>query len=89
MSSRRSLIQQQVMSALAALLAISPNWAHDPPPAAEQERCYGIAKAGQNECGTARHACAGQSKVDNDPDDWKLVPVGTCVKLGGNTKPIH
>lgn len=87
MSSRRSLIQQQVMSALAALVAISPAWAHDPAPAAEQERCYGIAKAGQNECGTARHACAGQSKADHDPYDWKLVPAGTCVKLGGKTKP--
>jgi len=56
-------------------------------PAPGQERCYGIAKAGQNDCGTSRHACAGQATVDHDPHDWQTVPNGTCVKLGGKTKP--
>ena len=87
MSSKRSLIQQQVLSALAALLTVSYAGAHDPAPVADQERCYGIAKAGQNDCGTARHACAGQGTVDRDPLDWKTVPKGTCLKLGGKTTP--
>ncbi|GAB4283702.1 MAG: hypothetical protein Kow0058_02600 [Roseovarius sp.] len=47
------------------------------------ERCYGIAKAGQNDCAGAQHACSGQSTVDYDPGDYKLVPDGTCVQLGG------
>jgi uncharacterized membrane protein len=53
---------------------------------ADQEKCYGVAKAGQNDCGTATHGCAGQAKVDHDAKEWKLVAKGTCEKLGG--KPI-
>jgi uncharacterized membrane protein len=51
--------------------------------AADTEKCFGIAKAGQNDCGTAKHACAGSSKADNDPAEWKYVPKGTCDKMGG------
>jgi uncharacterized membrane protein len=54
-------------------------------PKAGSEVCYGIAKAGQNDCGTAKHGCAGQAKTDKDPSDWKYVPKGTCEKMGGKT----
>jgi len=54
---------------------------------ADQERCYGVAKAGQNDCGTATHGCAGAAKVDNDPLEWKLVPKGSCEKTGGKLTP--
>lgn len=47
------------------------------------EKCFGIAKAGKNDCSTAKHACNGQSTVDNDPTDFKLVPKGDCEKIGG------
>jgi uncharacterized membrane protein len=49
----------------------------------EKEKCFGIAKAGQNDCGTAKHACAGLSKADNDTNEWKYVANGTCEQLGG------
>lgn len=49
------------------------------------EKCYGVAKAGKNDCGTAKHACAGEAKSDNDPTEWKYVPKGTCESLGGKT----
>jgi uncharacterized membrane protein len=54
-------------------------------PAADKEKCYGVSKAGQNDCANTAgtHACAGQTKVDNSPDDWKYVAAGTCAKLGG------
>jgi uncharacterized membrane protein len=52
----------------------------------EKEKCYGIAKAGQNDCGTAQHTCAGKAKKDNAADEWKYVAKGTCEKLGGKTK---
>ena len=51
------------------------------------EKCYGVAKAGQNDCGTARHTCAGKATKDQSPDEWKYVPKGTCEKLGGKTHP--
>ena len=54
--------------------------------AADQEKCWGVAKAGQNECGSNKtaHACAGQSKRDYDPNDFKVVKTGTCVDMGGS-----
>jgi uncharacterized membrane protein len=49
----------------------------------EQERCYGIAKAGKNDCSTATSACAGTAKQDFQKDAWVYVPKGTCLKLAG------
>lgn len=51
------------------------------------EKCYGIAKANQNDCGTANHSCAGESKIDGDKNAWMMVPTGLCNKIvGGKTK---
>ena len=51
------------------------------------EKCMGIVKAGMNDCGTAGHACGGQSTKDNAPDEWIYVPKGTCAKItGGKVK---
>ena len=53
-----------------------------------KEKCYGVAKAGKNDCAANGHSCAGQSKVDNDPTEWKYVPKGTCGRIvGGSTSP--
>ncbi len=51
------------------------------------DKCYGIAKAGQNACGSATgmHACAGAAKVDRDPGDWVNMPAEECAKQGGKT----
>ena len=56
-------------------------------PAGDKETCYGVAKAGQNDCATAKHACATMAKVDKDATDFTLVAKGTCEKIGGTTKP--
>lgn len=56
-------------------------------PKADQEACYGVAKAGQNDCGTATHGCAGAAAVDKDPNEWKFVAKGSCTKLGGSLEP--
>ena len=56
-------------------------------PKADQEMCYGVAKAGQNDCGTATHGCMGAAATDNDPGEWKFVAKGSCTKLGGSLKP--
>ncbi len=50
---------------------------------AAKEKCYGVAEAGKNDCGTAKHSCAGQAATDKAPDEWKYVPKGECEKLGG------
>ena len=53
----------------------------------EKEKCFGIAKAGQNDCAnlSGSHSCAGQSKLDNDAGEWKYVAKGTCKSLNGMT----
>ena len=64
---------------LASLVAAQPVKAKE-----GTEKCYGVAKAGQNDCGTGKHACAGQgAKTDNDPTEWKYVAKGSCEKMGG------
>ena len=52
---------------------------------AAKEKCFGIAKAGQNDCASANgsHSCSGQAKVDKAPEEWKYVAKGTCEKAGG------
>ena len=52
-----------------------------------KDKCFGIAKAGQNDCAnlSGSHSCAGQSKVDNDTGEWKYVAKGTCKDLKGLT----
>jgi uncharacterized membrane protein len=54
--------------------------------AQDQEKCWGVAKAGKNDCGSNKtsHSCAGQSKADYDPNDFKAVKAGTCVEMGGS-----
>lgn len=73
-------------TALASLLALGlagPAAAQDK----GKEKCFGIAKAGQNDCANAAktHSCAGQSKVDMSADDWKYVAKGTCKQMNGLT----
>jgi uncharacterized membrane protein len=48
-----------------------------------KEKCLGVAEAGKNDCAAGDHSCAGQSKVNKDPKDWKYVPKGECEKMGG------
>lgn len=52
-----------------------------------KEKCYGIAKAGQNDCANLNgsHSCAGQAKTDNDANEWKYVAKGTCKTMKGMT----
>ncbi|MGE0356683.1 MAG: DUF2282 domain-containing protein [Burkholderiales bacterium] len=83
MNSKRLLIGSALAGAIAAGLGFAQAALADD----AKEKCYGIAKAGQNDCGTATHSCAGLAKKDNAPDEWKYVAKGTCTKLGGKLKP--
>ncbi len=47
------------------------------------EKCYGVVKAGKNDCQTATSSCAGTSKKDSQKDAWIAVPKGTCEKIVG------
>ena len=47
--------------------------------------CFGVAKAGKNDCKAGAHDCKGLSTVDSDPQSFVLVPVGTCEKIAGGS----
>ena len=49
----------------------------------DMEKCYGIAKAGKNDCsgGPGFHGCAGQSTEDSAKQDWLYLPKGVCEKI--------
>lgn len=72
-------------SAIASLIALGLSAAAGQALAAkgDTEKCAGIVKAGKNDCGTSKHACAGQAKVDNDAETWIAVPKGTCDRIVG------
>jgi uncharacterized membrane protein len=73
-----------IAAAAAGLLALASHTAAAQ--SKDQEKCWGVAKAGQNDCGSNKtaHSCAGQSKKDYDPEDFKVVKAGTCVQMGGS-----
>lgn len=86
--------QQIINKTLASVLALSAVslGAHAVPDQPEAwEKCAGIAKAGQNDCGAldGSHGCSGQAKLDNDDNEWVYVPKGTCTKItGGVVKKV-
>ncbi|MEJ1992598.1 MAG: DUF2282 domain-containing protein [Maritimibacter sp.] len=64
-----------VAGAVATALASHAAYADD----AAQEKCFGIAKAGQNDCAAGPGTtCAGTSKVDYQGNAWSFVPAGSC-----------
>ena len=79
---KHRLVASSALASVMALGLVGTAAAADP---AGKEKCYGIAKAGQNDCAnlSGSHSCAGQAKTDMSPDDWKYVAKGTCQKLGG------
>jgi len=76
-----------VSSALASALALGLINTASAADSAAKEKCYGIAKAGANDCAnlSGSHSCAGQTKADNDPMDWKYVAKGSCKDMKGLT----
>ncbi|MCA1490602.1 BufA1 family periplasmic bufferin-type metallophore [Sinorhizobium alkalisoli] len=78
-------------SALAAIASLSASTVSAGPAAQPEfsfEKCYGVVKAGQNDCQTATHSCAGTSTMDDQADAWIYLPAGTCSKIaGGNNAP--
>jgi len=73
-----------IAAAVGSLLAVGvANADHHEGAAGDKVKCYGVAKAGKNDCATASHSCAGAAKTDNDPAEWKYMPKAECEKAGG------
>jgi uncharacterized membrane protein len=84
MKTKTALISTAVTSLLAlGMVSLSAQAADE----AGTEKCFGVAKAGKNDCAANGHACAGQSKTNSDKKEWIKVPAGTCDRIvGGSTK---
>lgn len=84
----RKLIATAVSGLLtASLLSGTAPAKADDTASPDSEKCFGIATAGKNDCSTSKHGCASMATTDKDPQDFKLVPTGSCLKLGGKLKP--
>jgi uncharacterized membrane protein len=80
-----------VSSALAAVIAMgtlglsSAAFAADKKEMKDMEKCYGVVKAGKNDCKTLSNACAGHSMTDGQKDAFIAVPAGTCERIVGGS----
>jgi uncharacterized membrane protein len=85
----RFVIASALASAVVAPVLLSAQKPVPAPTAFKAEKCYGIAKAGQNDCASAgNNSCGGTSKVNADPRAWVYVPAGYCERIvNGSLKP--
>ncbi|WP_025739151.1 DUF2282 domain-containing protein [Salinivibrio socompensis] len=75
-----------IAAAVTGLLAVgATTLTSTPAHAAEKEKCYGVAKAGNNDCATATSSCAGTSTKDGQKDAFVMVPKGLCDRLAGGS----
>lgn len=75
-----------VTAAVTGLIALGGTMLTTAPAvAAEKEKCYGVSKAGKNDCATKSSSCAGTAKEDNQSDAFVVVPKGLCGKLSGGS----
>lgn len=83
MTDARQLLKSTALALVCAAAATATLPVH----AAKEgmEKCAGVAKAGKNDCGTSKHACAGQATKNGDAEEWVYVPTGTCDKIVGGT----
>jgi uncharacterized membrane protein len=75
-------------AALAGIMALSMLGVVEKASAADApkyERCYGIAAAGKNDCGTGVTSCSGTVKVDKACYAWINTPKGLCAKIAGSS----
>ena len=72
--------------AVSSLIALGGTVASSVAVAGEKEKCYGVSKAGKNDCATKTSSCAGSATEDNQKDAFVVVPKGLCDRLtGGST----
>ena len=77
-----------IYSAIASLIAVSSLTATQAVAAEGKEKCYGVAKKGQNDCNTSKHSCNAEAAADNLPEEWKYVAKGSCEQIGGKLTAV-
>lgn len=86
-------ISSSARSAAFAMLGLALSTAahgqvHPEKPTYDYEKCYGVARAGGNDCFTQSNSCGGASQSDAQKDAWIYLPKGTCERIvGGSLSP--
>jgi uncharacterized membrane protein len=86
MSTKTFATTALITSAVTALLSSGAlAQVHPEKPTYKYEKCYGVARAGMNDCFFSGNSCAGTAAEDHLPGAWIYVPQGTCKKIAGGT----
>ena len=81
--STKTMLVAAVSSVLMMNLATAADMGTDKSGATE--KCFGVAKAGKNDCAANGHSCAGQAKADANGKEWIKLPKGACERLVGGS----
>lgn len=84
MNSLNKIVSIATLTAMVTSIAIMPAAAED----TGKEKCYGVAKAGKNDCASGKVSCAGSSKIDSDGEAFIAVPKGLCERLVGGSLDV-
>jgi uncharacterized membrane protein len=84
MQTKRALISTAV-GGLVAFAQFALHAQPAPTPNFPNEKCYGVAKAGKNDCAANGHACQGHAKADQNGKEWIYLPSGTCERVVGGS----
>ncbi len=81
------LLQASLASILAMECSAAPLGDQVPGVNVEWEKCYGIAKMGENDCSSLNgsHLCSSKSLADNDPNEYIWVPKDSCSRIVNGT----
>lgn len=89
MKMRKTLSTAMIAGAVATAIAGAAAARAETPP--QTEKCYGVVKAGKNDCAAAdkTHGCMGMATTDASGQEWISMPTGLCAKLaGGSLEPV-
>ena len=75
--------QALVSAAVSSLIAVGALAVSTQASAQDMEKCYGVVSAGKNDCAGPGHTCQGQAATDASPEEFILLPSGTCDRLSG------
>ena len=84
MNTAKTIAASSLLGAF-ALAAATAAFAAPVPMPAGSEKCYGISKAGKNDCAAGAHSCAGQSTMNMDKSSCVYLPKGACEKISGGS----
>lgn len=75
--------QALISTAVSSLLAVGALAMSTQASAQDMEKCYGVVKAGANDCAGPGHTCQGQAATDASAEEFILLPAGTCDRISG------